>query len=415
MKKKMYKLTVLSMILSATSFAGGFKIGLQGQKQVGMGTVGTGIALDASSVYFNPGAIGENRNQIAIGVFGLMPKAQYLDASTQITTDAVAQTFTPFAAYGTYGLNKKITLGLGAYTPFGSGIKYPTGWTGRYILTEIGLQTVFLQPTVSYSINSNLSLGAGFIYAIGNVNLQNDIPVQGQNITEPGHVALKGHANGMGMNAGVYYKKNKLSAGLVYRSKLGMSVSNGTNTFTNIPFSAASSFPSGTFSSTLNLPGEIGLGIGYKISDKFLIAADFNYTMWNVYDTLKFDFATNTSSVADVASARLYEDASAFKLGAQYAVNKKTNLRAGAFYDMTPIQDNYVSPELPDNDKTGLTFGASYKTSERLSLDASFLYENLPARKVTNISNNLSGTYASKIVAIGLGVSYKFNKKTTTK
>jgi long-chain fatty acid transport protein len=406
MKKKILSLFTVCVALGA--HAGGFKTALQGQKQIGMASCGTGLALDASSVYFNPGALAYSPNQIVFGVTGLMPRTQFLDASTQTVTNAVAKTFTPFALYGSYGINKKLVAGLGVYTPFGSGIAYPAGWTGAYALTEITLQSIFIKPTLSYKVSNEFSIGAGVAFATGSVNLEKDVPVQGQLYPNVGHAKLNGSAAGTTFDVGAYYAKNKLSAGLVYRHIMNMKVAEGKNTFTNIPAAAATSFPDGTFTSSLPLPGEISFGLGYKATNKLLLAFDVNYTLWNSYDSLKFDFATNTSKLADVADPRLYENAAAIRLGAQYTVNNKLAVRGGVFYDMTPVKDGYVTPESPDNNRVGASVGASYRVGRNVTIDASLMYQDVPARLQQNLVTGLNGTFATKVLAPGIGISYNF-------
>ena len=63
------KLTLWFMIaLFATTFAkaGGYQINIQGIKQNGMGYIGTGFTLDASSVFFNPGGMSLSRQNIVL-------------------------------------------------------------------------------------------------------------------------------------------------------------------------------------------------------------------------------------------------------------------------------------------------------------------------------------------------------------
>jgi long-chain fatty acid transport protein len=406
MKKYFLAITCLCSIFS--SYAGGFKIGLQGQKQIGMGHTGTALALDASTVYFNPAAMVHTPNLFTVGITGLVPRTQYLDAATQTITNAVNQTFTPLELYGTYALNKKLVAGIGIYTPFGSGVKYPSNWTGRYILTDINLTALFFQPTVSYKLNKNLSIGAGFIYSNGHFNLEKDIPVQGQNTTEVGHAKLNSSANGIGFNAGLYYTKNKGSIGLVYRSGVRMNANNGMASFTNIPSLASASFPNTKFSTALPLPGEVDLGVSYKLSKRLLVAADYNYTLWHTYDSLGFDYEINTTKLSDAKEARLYKNAGTLHGGAQYQINKKVFARVGAFYDWSPVKDGYVSPELPDANKLGATCGLSIQLSKYITLDASLLYENVTARKQQNVITNLNGTFQTKVIAPGIGITYNF-------
>ncbi len=60
-------------------------------------------------------------------------------------------------------------------------------------------------------------MGAGFIYAIGTLDIKNALPVGGLNDTD-GQAHLHGTANGVGFNAGVHYKINdNLQVGLTYR------------------------------------------------------------------------------------------------------------------------------------------------------------------------------------------------------
>jgi long-chain fatty acid transport protein len=402
--------SILLLSTQATMFGGGFKIGLQGQKQIGMAHVGTALALDASSIYFNPGALAFTPNNLTFGATMLSPRGQFLDSATQVVTNAKAQTFTPFELYASFGLSKKIVAGIGVYTPFGSGVAYPTAWTGRAVLNNISLQAIYIQPTLSYKIADNLSAGIGFVYSTGNVVLEKDIPVQSTTDSAWGNASLKGAASGMGFNMGIYFTEDNLSLGATYHSRVNMKVSKGDAVFTHIPAAAATSFANTTFTSTLPLPSEISVGIAHKTTEKLLLAADFNYTFWNAFDSLGFDYAANTTKLTDAKSARLYKDAAAIRLGAQYAVNNKLNARAGIFYDATPTMNARVSPELPDNNKTGLTLGASYMATSKLSIDASYMYENLPKRNVTNAETKLAGSYASKINAFGVGISYNFSK-----
>jgi long-chain fatty acid transport protein len=409
MKKILIVMSLSTM--SAFTYAAGYKVGLQGIKQIGMAHAGTGLALDASSIFFNPGALSYSPNQVILGGTLLMPRVQYLDNSTQTITNADPGTGTPFALYGSYGISKKLVAGLGIYTPFGSTLAYPKGWTGAQTLRSISLKAVFIQPTISYKLNKDLSIGAGFIYSTGSVNLQRDIlALQNQNGTYPSTV-LDAKASGMGFNAGVYYQKNKLSAGLAYRSNVNMDADNGNATFNDIPASAAANFVNTTFKTSLPLPAELNLGLGYKLNSKTTIAADLNYAFWSKYDSLRFDFTTNTPAVKDVADPRLFKNALAVRLGANYMLNKKVDVRGGVFYDQSPSQDGYVTPETPDNNRLGFTLGTSYKITRDLGVDAAFLYQNVAARTQKNLVSNLDGTFATKALGISIGFSYAFNNK----
>jgi len=400
-------------------FAGGFKVALQGQKQIGMASIGVGFAQDAATIYFNPAGLSFVKNQVNVGANLLFPSTSFFEKGTNTIYNSESQTFTPFSLYGSCSLSKSVKFGMGLYTPFGTGVKYPTDWAGRYIIHQISLQTVYAQPTLSWKVADNFSLGAGFIYSFGNVLIEKDIPVTSNQGDAIASAQLKGKGHGFGFNAGAYLQATEnLSVGLTYHSRVNMKVNDGKAVFSNIPVGLASTFPSNnTFSSKLALPGEVGFGFSYKIVKDLTVAVDFNHTFWSSYDSLGFNYAVNTSAVTDAKSPRLYENASCVRFGAQYAASPKVSVRAGLFFDQTPVRDGYVSPELPDNNKTGLTAGGTFKLDESFILDISLLYENVPSRAQKNIESGLDGTFQTRVIAPGLGLTYIFNKsnKTTLK
>ncbi len=406
---------MVSFLCVQQVFAGGFKIALQGQKQIGMASTGVGFAQDASTIYFNPAGMSFITNQVNGGMTGLFPSVSFLEKGTNNIYNTVNQMFTPFSLYASCNLSKSVKLGLGVYTPFGSGVKYPTDWSGRYVLDEISLQTVFIQPTLSFKVSNNFSLGGGFIYANGNVDLKRDLPItSGQNNTVA-KAELNGDAQGIGFNVGAYLKaSDRFSLGATYHSNVNMKVDDGVASFSNIPVGLSSTFPtSNKFKTELALPSELAVGLSYKITNELTIAIDFNHTFWKSFDSLGFDYAVNTSAVTDAKSPRLYENASCIRFGAQLAASKNVDLRAGVFFDQTPVQDGYVAPELPDNNKVGLSVGGSFKFTERLHLDLSLLYENVAAREQKNKESGLEGTFQTEVIAPGIGITYLFQKSTT--
>lgn len=408
----MLKLSLLSAILlySLTAYSQGFQVNFQGQKQQGMGSAGTALPLDGAALFFNPGSTSFlKENSVNLALTPTFANTLFTDANTFESARTNSPMGTPFSAYAVYRLKEesKLFFGLAAYTPFGSTIQWEDEWMGRFALTKLTLKSIFIQPTLSYKINDKIGVGAGFVYCFGNVNLQKDIPVQDSN-GQYGHAELAGKANGFGVNAGIFIQATeKLGVGLTYRSKLNMSVSDGQATFT-VPASLDENFPDGSFSSSLPLPQVITLGLSYKINEKLTVALDVNHVGWQAYDTLAFDYETNTSSLTDTKSARNYENIFAFRTGMNYELNEKFQARLGLSYGISPVQDGYVTPETPDANRINYTAGIGYKIGQHFELDASFLFTHVK-RTDTNIETGLSGTFITNVVAPGLAIIYKFN------
>ncbi|MBS1634627.1 MAG: outer membrane protein transport protein [Bacteroidetes bacterium] len=400
---------IATLLLSSPAMllAQGFQVNLQGQKQQAMGGAGTALPQDAATVFFNPGAISFlKQNQFTLGVSPTIAKGVFLEDNTNVLSQTKSPVSYPFTYYGAYAINEKLKVGLGAYTPFGSTMKWENGWSGRFALTKLQLFAVFIQPTLSYKINEKWGIGGGFVYATGKVNLQKDLPI----IDNSGNYAtasLSGNANGFGGNFGIYYKPTeKLSFGLTYRTQVNMKVNSGKATF-NVPSSLADQFPNTTFKSSLPLPQVLTLGIAYKATDKLTLAFDANFVGWKAYKKLEFDYKDTTATLQNTISERNYKNTYSFRLGGQYMVTEKFAARLGLSYLITPIQSGYVTPEVPDATRLNFTGGLGYKVNDHFTVDASFTFENLK-RSDKNKETNLMGTYKTYIYVPGISVIYNF-------
>jgi long-chain fatty acid transport protein len=407
------KLTLWFMIaLFATTFAkaGGYQINIQGIKQNGMGYIGTGFTLDASSVFFNPGGMSfiKTKYSFVAGVSGVFANTTF----KKITPSAYqAQTDNPLSPplhfYGTYKINNKLSVGIGVNTPFGNSLKWGDTWDGRYLITDISFHAFNFQPTVSYKFCDYFSIGAGFNYMSGTVSLSKMLPVS--DASGEGKSTLEGNTSNFGYSIGIMAKPTaNFGIGITYRSKIEMKMEGGDVTF-KIPASLSANFPSGvTFDAMLPMPANLNIGISYQVNDKLLIGADLNYVFWSVYDSLIFDFSPNTSSLEDSRNPRLYEDAPVIRVGAQYQYNDKLTCRAGVYFDKSPVKDDYLNPETPSTNQIGLSLGASYKVSDKLNIDASFVYLMGLQRDANYSPANFAGTYKSTTLLPGIGVSYNF-------
>jgi len=421
-----------ALLTSTAASAGGFQVNLGGQRNVGMGGVGVGLSLDQAAMFYNPGALAMVRERgVQVGINGAIARISYRPEVGTEQRNLQHDVVTPFNFYAGFGPKEgKWRAGVAVYTPFGSKLRYADNWEGRYTLTQINLQSVFVQPTVSYAINDKLSIGAGLVVlAYGTVNLQRDVPLQNQ-AGNTAHVTLDGKAeHKLGYNAGIHYRPSeKLSEGVSYRSRVDAQVKGGDVQLSNVPTSAGGSFTATNFNVTLPLPATISLGIGVMPNEKLTLGVDANYVQWSKYRTLDFAFSGNnsaggTSGTSGLvggrttsSSLREYQDALTLRVGGQYQVTSGLSLRAGAAYDFTPVKDGFVTPETPDADRVSLSAGASYTFAEKFGVDLSFLFEDFEKRTQTQAElvnkgtavDRIAGTYKTYIFIPGVGLHYNF-------
>ena len=441
-----------SLLVSASAAsASGFQVNLGGQKNIGMGGVGVGLSLDQAAMFYNPGALAMVRdNGVQLGFNAAIARVSYRDVNGGDQTGIDHKVVTPFNFYAGFGPKEgKYKFGVAVYTPYGSTLKYADKWAGRYALTEITLQAVYVQPTASFAITPQLSVGAGLtILAYGNVNLQKDVPLPTQDPGQPigpGHITLDGKAKTQfGYNVGVFFKpSDKFSAGISYRSRINATVENGSVSYSGLPATGTGTgnavnpkFTATNFSASLPLPSVASIGLGINPTDKLTIGLDASLTFWSVYRSLDLDFSgdngngnipasgstpAKTSTPGLVGgntssnSKRYYQDALAFRLGGQYKVDDKLTVRLGTSYDFTAVKDGYVGPETPDADRIIGTAGVSYQVTENFGIDASFLFEGFRQRTQTQqdlldngTTDRIAGTYKTNVYVPGIGLNYKF-------
>jgi long-chain fatty acid transport protein len=405
----MRKLLLLALALAPVfAFAQGFQVNLEGQKQIGMGHTGTGILQDGATVFFNPGAVAMlPQNYIQAGISPLFFKSDFNPSGTSIQDHTANKIATPFTFYAAWGPKSSIwKLGLGVYTPFGGLTDWGNTWQGKYVLESLDLKAIYIQPTISIKLADFLSIGGGFVYNYGSVDLTRAIPLANSS-GQPGQAELKGSGKGYGWNAGIYIKtESGITIGITHRSQVTTTISNGNAIF-NVPASLKSSFPQpNTFTSTIPLPATNSIGFGFYPCSKWIIGFDANLVSWDVYKTLSFDYKSNTPVLQNTHSPRNYKDAVSLRGGAQYKYTDNVAIRFGGGYASTAVQDGYVTPEAPDANRVYGTVGLGYTLAKHLDVDISFEYEHLMQRTQTNIESQLSGTFKTDVYIPGISLAY---------
>lgn len=417
MKRSFLILMLTSPILT---FGGGFQLNLQGVKAVSMGGAFTGLASDASTVFFNPAGMSNfSGHHFGFGVHYVMPKVS-LQTPQVANTNHTSPNATPFHFYYTGQLNEKMKFGFLVNNQFGSTSSLEDNWQGRYIIQNISLRTFMFQPTMSYKVHEKLFVGGGFVYTRGDFSTEKAVPVASASTTE-GKATLRGDGDGVGFNVGlfsnIYTLKKETSTtdfrvGASYRSTIQVDLPNGEVEFTNIPTSLKNKFPAQTtFVSEITLPSVFTAGFSIKHTrENYSVefAYDFNYTTWSVYDTLSFEFANNDTP--DSKTVKDWQDSPTHRFGLDFTYKQKYSARFGAYYDVSPVKDGFLSPELPDMTQLAYTAGLGYKVNDRFSVDFSYIRQNA-SREAALTSANFTAKYNRIVNVFGLGLNYNFSCK----
>jgi long-chain fatty acid transport protein len=413
--KKILLFAVLTMA-TAIMYAGGYRVSLQGNKSLAMGHTGVGV-VSSESLFFNPAGmvLSGDKFSVSIGGFGVFSNVAYQNETTGASARTDSPVGTPVYAYISYKATDWLALGLGVYTPYGSTVEYEDDWAGSHLVNNIDLQAIFIQPTVSIKLHDYFSIGGGPIFVSGSVNFNRNLSRTLTDI-DGNRSEVTIDADGVtatGWTAGLMFSPSeKLNIGFNYRSEIILEAEEGTAVFENIPNSPLTPFADTNIAAELPLPAELTVGLSYKFCDKWMFNFDFNRAFWDVYESLDIDF--EDPNIPDSFNARNYKNSSTYRFGLQYEATEMFTLRAGYYFDESPVRDGFFAPETPRNDSNGYTAGLTFNVSDRFQIDASFLYlhfnevdASYDAYTENGVAAPFRGTYKSNAFSPGLGLTYK--------
>ena len=230
--------------------AEGYQINSLSARQIGMGHTGIAQKLGAESMFFNPAGLA-----YMDGTFDLSGSFTALSAHATATVggkdyktdNGIA---TPLGVHAAFSVFDNLKAGISLYTPYGSSINWTDNWPGSVLNQNVNLKVFTLQPTISWAITPEFSIGAGAMITWGTVDLNkalvnpatadlaiNTLKATGQlpqetplfGNTSPASVNLKGTADiAVGLNIGAMYTLNeKLTFGASLRTKMAMKVGAG--------------------------------------------------------------------------------------------------------------------------------------------------------------------------------------------
>jgi long-chain fatty acid transport protein len=406
--RRFYVCAFLGIFAVAQSLGGGFQLNEHGAKGMSQAGAFAARANDGSAIFFNPAGLGFQSNaSVYLGTTIITPVGSFwgpTQNNTSTKTDNVSLIFTPINAYVVVPAMDRLTVGIGVMNPYGLGSEWNENWVGRFLTVKIELQSFYFNPTVAYRLTDEFSIGAGFSYVLGSVNLSKKVAIASVATPAEPMVTLDMTGNGIGWTAGALYKFSpSLSVGLSYRSAVKMDA-DGSASFE--PNYAALGFPAGDVSTSITLPATGFAGIAYKVCDNVELEADFQYIWWSSYDELKIDFKANNSSSI---SPKNYQDTYIARLGGEYSLGD-LKLRGGYYFDHSPVKSDYLEPMLPDADRHGFNLGLGYQLTDHINVDLSYLFIKFLERKAENTIPEISfdGTYKTYVNLFGVDLGYTF-------
>jgi long-chain fatty acid transport protein len=434
-------LAAAALLLSAPTWAGGFALNEMSAASVGNAHAGGAAAAeDLGTIYYNPaGLMRLSGRQFMIVGSAIRPSAEFENRGSVSAVgtpliggnggDAGDGSGVP-ALYYAMDLSPGLRFGVGVQAPFGLKTDYDEGWVGRYQALKSELKSVNINPVLAYRLNDLVSLGGGISAQYINVELSRAIdfgsicvgslgaatcaPLGFLPQAKDGAVTVKGNDWGYGFNLGVLYTPVAYARfGLAYRSKISHQLSGDADFIRPgglpAPLAAAPAFANTSASADVDLPESLNLSGYFDFDRQWSMLADVSWMRWSRFKELRIRF---DNGAADSVTPEQWRDTVRVAVALNYRYNDTWKLRSGIAFDQTPVKAEFLTPRIPDANRTWLAFGAQYKPSRYSLWD--FGYAHLFVRDASinkaepPVGGTLIGNYTSDVNILSVQYSRGF-------
>ena len=282
-----FLLTVALIVCSGISLsANGLNLNGSGSRAMGMGGAVIAWTNDVSLFYFNPaGAANAKGTWISLFETNLVPSGTYDFATAAVDAKTNSKLYPAGALGFIKPLSDKLTIGLGIYTPSGTG----ASWDGEQLKNLAGgkvytwesfLGVFTISPLVAYKISDQLAVGATLNINYGMMNIK-----------RPGVGQYEESLTGIGFGAtfGMQFKpSDKLAFGLSYKLPVNVTLKGDAKMASANLLGAATD---SEITRKTTLPMWLGAGVSFKPMDKLRLAFDINWTNWKKLDKIPVEFS----------------------------------------------------------------------------------------------------------------------------
>ena len=356
--------------------------------------------VEPAAIWFNPANLTDmpGVNASAGGVF-ITSQSTFTPAGGGPETDSNRGNFFLPAVFANAMVSDRVAVGVGAFSAFDVGIRWPDDWVGREAAIHASIETLDLNPTVAVRVHPQISVAAGFNAVRAVVDFTNGLPA-----LIGGDVRLAAGTWGYGANVAVLYKvyPDKLHLALAYRSRVALHFTGNANfSPANPDFAAA--LPDQSGSGSITLPDIITIGVMGRPRPNLSLTFDINPVLWQTYNQLQVMFNGGAPNLTIVPNG---QTTFTLRWGADWAPQavSRLHVRGGLIYDHTAIPSTNLGPGLPDASRVDIALGAGYSLGHFRGDLGYLLVLFLPHDSTTGQEGPI-GTYNTIANLIGITLS----------
>ncbi len=389
--------------LSAGAQGAGFALNESSTATVGTAFAGRATeASDASIMASNPAGLSFlNGEQWTLGgaIIATNSKLRNVSGTNPLGQPVVGDNGAPFTgtvfipnAYYSRPITEAITVGIGAYVPFGLETDYNPDFVGRFVALKSHVQDVSFQPSVSYKLMDTVSIGMGVIIA----DLEGTLTQN--NFTSDMKSKVTGNDWRAGVQFGALWDNGTASLGASWTSNIDFKLKGKVKLYGDNS-SGSSTYLKGNGHLRFRAPQLFDFGGSYKITPDWKVLAGAQWTKWSSFKEIRVVMDQNLGTLVPAGGTvsmvpEHWKDIWMYSLGTSYQLNKEWLVRAGYAHDNTPTRDQYRTARIPDGNRDWVTIGARYTPTSKWMIDMAYGYmvpKNTDVNEQTHNSNGTTG------------------------
>ncbi|MDE2310222.1 MAG: outer membrane protein transport protein [Betaproteobacteria bacterium] len=401
--------------VSGTAAASGFA--LIEQSASGLGNAyagGAASAEDASTIFYNPAGMSRlSGKQIAVAVNAIKPSAKFSDTGSALPAprplngnggDAGSLGLVP-NAYFSMEATPAMHVGLGINAPFGLQTQYDANWIGRFQAIKSKIETINLNPSVSYKLNDAVSIGAGLNYQRITGELTSAVNL----VVAEGASSVTGSDAAWGFDLGAMFNVSpQTRVGVAYRSRIKYNISG------SVVFTGGVPAANGPITLAITTPDSFSASAFHQLSDKWDIMGDASWTGWSVLQQLN---VVRTTGASILTVQENWRDTWRVSVGANYHYNDQWLARVGIAYDQTPVSDAFRTARIPDGNRTWLSVGGQCKPNKESAVDIGYAHLFVSNASISDLQGataftpgkgNLVGNYSNSVDILSVQYTHSF-------
>ncbi len=244
-----------------------------------------------------------------------------------------------------------------------------------------------IQPSIAVAATDWLSVGAAVNIEYADAWLSNALPNLAPGSAD-GRLRLTGDGWDLGWSVGLQLRAGKrASFGISYKSAVEHKLK-GPVEISGLTGPLAANNVQAQTVATFTTPWQLIIGGRVGITESLTLNAQATHFGWSKFDRIEI--------AAPIGNAieQNYKDTWAVSFGFDQALGERLTVRAGFQIDATPTRDASRDPRVPDGDRVDYNVGATFRMSERISLDAAAGYIDVESGPISRDERFYAGTAA---------------------